>query len=159
MAVAEDTRTDRPATPRWTLVASEALCVVGMFAASYLTWAHYTSASKLGCPDTGVINCTKVTTSPESVIAGVPVSVAGMCFFAVMAVLCSPWAWRSSIARVRLARVAASVVGVGMILWLLYVELFRLDAICLWCTAVHVITVLLFFTVAFGSAAVAIGRR
>jgi uncharacterized membrane protein len=40
-----------------------------------------------------------------------------------------------------------------MILWLVYVELFRLDALCLYCTAVHVITVLLFITVALGTVA------
>ncbi len=30
-----------------------------------------------------------------------------------------------------------------MVLWLVYVELFLVDAICVWCTSVHAITVLL----------------
>jgi uncharacterized membrane protein len=40
-----------------------------------------------------------------------------------------------------------------MVLWLLYVELFRLNAICLYCSAVHAITVALFVTVMLGTTA------
>lgn len=35
-------------------------------------------------------------------------------------------------------------------LYLVYVELFRVDAICLWCTAVHVLTFLLFVVTLLG---------
>jgi uncharacterized membrane protein len=34
-----------------------------------------------------------------------------------------------------------------MVLWLIYVEIFKVEAICLWCTGVHVVTVLLLGTV------------
>jgi uncharacterized membrane protein len=43
-------------------------------------------------------------------------------------------------------------VGAVFVLYLVWVELFRVDAICLWCTAVHVVTVALFAVIAFGSA-------
>ncbi len=33
-----------------------------------------------------------------------------------------------------------------MVLWLVYVEIFKVDAICLWCTGVHVVTLLLLVT-------------
>jgi uncharacterized membrane protein len=46
------------------------------------------------------------------------------------------------------------VAGVGMVLYLVYAELFILDAICLWCTAVHVLALALFAVVGFGAAAV-----
>jgi len=39
------------------------------------------------------------------------------------------------------------VAGVAMVLHLVYAELFQIDAICLWCTTVHVITVVLFAVV------------
>ncbi len=39
------------------------------------------------------------------------------------------------------------VAGVAMVLHLVYAELFQIDAICLWCTTVHVITVILFAVV------------
>jgi uncharacterized membrane protein len=35
------------------------------------------------------------------------------------------------------------MVGVLTALYLLWVELFRVDAICLWCTAVHLCTLVL----------------
>jgi uncharacterized membrane protein len=40
------------------------------------------------------------------------------------------------------------------VFYLVYAELFVLDAICLWCTAVHVITVALFGAIAWGTAVV-----
>jgi uncharacterized membrane protein len=39
-----------------------------------------------------------------------------------------------------------------MVLWLVYAELFLINAICLYCTAVHIMTVLLFLQTAIGTA-------
>lgn len=139
--------------PRWTMVLSVLLCVAGVGVAAYLTYAHYTTAKVLACSDKGLVNCAKVTTSSYSRIAGIPVADAGLAFFVVMVALCSPWAWRSSWLVLRYARLISASAGVVLVLWLLYAELFRLNAICLYCTAVHVITLLLFITVAFGTAA------
>ena len=44
-------------------------------------------------------------------------------------------------------RLAGVVSGVGMVFYLVYAELFQIDAICIYCTAVCVITVLLFAVV------------
>jgi uncharacterized membrane protein len=38
-----------------------------------------------------------------------------------------------------------------MVLYLVYTELFTLDALCLWCTAVHAITFLLFVVTLVGT--------
>ncbi len=51
--------------------------------------------------------------------------------------------------RLRLATVS---LGALFVLYLVWVELFRVDAICLWCTAVHVLAVALFAVVAVASA-------
>jgi uncharacterized membrane protein len=50
------------------------------------------------------------------------------------------------------ARLAAVTAGAVFVLYLVWVELFRVDAICLWCTAVHVLAVALFAVVALASA-------
>jgi uncharacterized membrane protein len=63
--------------------------------------------------------------------------------------------WRSSSRSLRTGRVLWSLVGVGTALWLVYAELFKIDNICLYCTAVHVIALLLFATTAFATAATA----
>jgi hypothetical protein len=39
---------------------------------------------------------------------------------------------------------AWAVVGLGTVLYLFYAELFRIDAVCLWCTSVHVQALILF---------------
>lgn len=145
---------ERP--PVWPWIIGLVISVAGLGVSAYLTYAHYTSASSLACPDTGLINCAKVTTSSYSHIFGLPVAVLGLAFFAAILPLQLPAAWRSTWAPLRLARLGATVVGVGMVLWLLYVELFRLDAICLYCTAVHALTILLFFSTALGTASTAV---
>lgn len=147
--------TDDPGAgmPRWPARVSMVLCGLGAAVAGYLTYAHFTTAAVLACPERGIINCAKVTTSPYSSIAGVPVAVAGLAFFVVMGALSTPRAWRSPARSLRGIRLLLSTAGVGMVLWLLYVELFRLNAICLYCSAVHAITVALFVTVMLGTTA------
>lgn len=140
-------------SPRWPAAVGSAVCVLGLAVAGYLTCAHYTTAAALACPETGIVNCAKVTTSSYSEVLGIPVAVLGLAFFAGMLPMQLPLAWRSSSRRLRAARVAAATVGVGAVCWLLYAELFELDAICLYCTAVHALTVLLFVTTALGTVA------
>ena len=80
--------------PRWPGVVGTVLCVLGLGVAGYLTYEHFTSSSTLACSDNGVVNCLKVTTSSYSAVAGVPVAVLGLVFFAVMLVLQLPPMWR-----------------------------------------------------------------
>lgn len=126
--------------------------VVGLAGSVYLTVEHYTSPAILACPSGRVVDCRTVTTSAQSVLFGVPVAVLGAVFFAVMVALTLPVAWRSSGAGIRLARGGLAAAGVAMMLYLLYAELFLIDAICLWCTLVHVCVFALAAGVAFGTA-------
>ena len=64
-------------------------------------------------------------------------AVLGVVFFVVYAGLCAPPAWRSPEPLVRYARLAWAIGGVGMVVYLIYAELFEIDAICLWCSLVH----------------------
>jgi uncharacterized membrane protein len=77
-------------------------------------------------------------------VLGIPVAPLGVVWFVVAAALFLPVAWRAPSPAVRYARIAWMVAGVLMVVRLVYAELFQIDAICLWCTAVHVITVALF---------------
>ncbi|HVQ94132.1 MAG TPA: vitamin K epoxide reductase family protein [Mycobacteriales bacterium] len=122
-----------------------ALALLGLALSAYLTAEHYTGSSTLACSASGVIDCLRVTTSPQSVLLGVPVAVWGLLYFAGMTVLALPPAWRR--AGLHRPRVVAAVAGVAFVLYLLYTELFTLDAVCLWCTAVHVVTAALLLAV------------
>lgn len=140
--------------PLWYQLATWALAIAGLGVSIYLTIAHYTSSSILVCSDKGLVNCGLVTTSPESIVFGVfPVAVLGLAFFVFMTAATSPWAWRLKFPALTWIRVASVVVGIGFVLYLVYTELFTLDAICLWCTSVHVLTFLLFVLVVGGAAA------
>jgi uncharacterized membrane protein len=131
--------------PRWRPWAAFVLCLGGVGVSTYLTIAHFTSASILACASTSTINCEKVTTSSQSEIFGViPVAVVGLVFYVVMSVLDFPAMWRVQDRRVHQLRLAASVGAMGMVIYLLVAELFQIGAICLWCSSVHVITFLLF---------------
>jgi uncharacterized membrane protein len=124
---------------------------LGLGVAGYLTYEHFTSSSSLACSGNGVVNCLKVTTSSYSEVAGVPVAVLGLVFFAVMLVLQLPAMWQRADRALRLARVAWAAVGLGTAIYLLSAELFSIDAICLWCTAVHVLTLLIFGTTVYAT--------
>jgi uncharacterized membrane protein len=141
--------------PRWPGVAGTFLSALGLGVAGYLAYEHFTSSSTLACSDNGIVNCLKVTTSSYSMVAGVPVAVLGLVFFAVMLVLQLPPMWLRPEPAVRLGRLAWAVVGLGTVLYLLSTELFVIDAICLWCTSVHVLTLLLFGTTVFATASYA----
>jgi len=133
--------------PAWVAPVTLALAAAGLAVSVYLTLVHYTTTVKLACSTTGVVNCEKVTTSPQSMLAGVPVALLGVVFFVVAGLLCLPAAWQSKAPAVRVARIGWTVAGVAMVLHLVYAELFQIDAVCLWCTSVHVITVILFAAV------------
>ena len=85
-----------------------------------------------------------MTTSPQSVVFGIPVAVLGLAFYVFLVAIMSPYAWRSGRREIALTRMLSLVVGIGFVLYLLYAELFQIGAICLYCTSVHVITFLLF---------------
>jgi len=133
-----------PRVPGWARVASLGLSLTAVAIASYLTVAHYTDPAALACPDTGIVNCALVTTSSWSVVLGVPLAVLGLVWAVAMTALNAPWTWDSGAAWVDRVRLVVSGAGAAMVLYLIYVELFRIGAVCLWCTAMHITAVCLF---------------
>ena len=130
--------------PRWAVASTAVLALVGLGISTYLTIAHYIGTQALACSDNGAINCAKVTTSPESVILGIPVAVLGLAFYLAAVPLFSPWSWRSTDRRVHILRLVAICTGMVFVLWLIAAELLIIGAICLWCTGVHLVTFGLF---------------
>ena len=152
-----DTRASGPggAGPAvWLQLTTFALALLGLGVSIYLTIAHFTESTLAGCSETkGLVNCTKVTTSAQSYVFGIPVAVLGLAFYVFAVAIMSPWAWRAARREIHLVRIASLVVGIGFVLYLLYAELFIIGSICLYCTSVHVITFLLFVLTMFAIAA------
>ena len=131
-------------------IVSFLITLVGLGISIYLTVEHYDAKLTLACPESATINCAKVTTSRWSHIGAVPVALLGLIFFVGMALLCSPPAWRlRALDRVR---ILGAAVGIVSAVYLIYIELFRVNAICLWCTGVHVCTLALLAAVLWQTA-------
>ena len=128
----------------WLQLATWVLALAGLGVSIYLTIAHFTETALAGCSESGLVNCTKVTTSPQSYVFGIPVAVLGLAFYLFAVAIMSPWAWRAARREIHLLRLASVVVGIGFVLYLIYAELFIIGSICLYCTSVHAITFLLF---------------
>lgn len=141
-----------PAASRWAgggiPLATLIISVLGLADSAYLVYQHFSAAQTFaGCSDKGSVNCEAVTTSAWSYLFGshlLPVSVLGLAFFLFMIVINSPWGWRAPWPAVHWVRLGAAIVGVVMVLYLIWAELFRINAICLYCTGVHVLTFILF---------------
>lgn len=139
---------------RWLPLAATAIALLGVADGVYLTIAHFTSAAILACSSTGVVNCAKVTTSPESEIVGIPVAVLGLAYFMAMVGLNLPRCWQADgaagawVARVRLG---AAVAGIGFVIYLVYAEVLIIGNICEYCTIIHGLAFVLFVLVAMGS--------
>ncbi len=121
------------------------LSLFGLGVSIYLTIAHYDTSVSLACPDTGVVNCAKVTSSSESMVFGIfPVAVLGLAFYVFMAAVNSPLGWRWNRREVSWLRLGSVIIGMGFVLYLVYAEVIQIGNICLWCTSVHVATFALF---------------
>jgi uncharacterized membrane protein len=108
-------------------VAVAALALAGLAIAAYLTVVHYTGDAPVCAIAHG---CAVVQQSGYAELAGVPVAVLGLAgYAAILASLARDGeVWRTATACLALA-------GFGFSAWLTYVEVFRLEAICIWCVA------------------------
>jgi uncharacterized membrane protein len=105
-----------------------------------------------------VVNCAKVTTSRYSEFLGIPVALLGLGFFVAMTALCLPFPWRMPSPWPNRLRLTAVVGGVAFVCYLIWAELFRIDAICLWCSVVHALTIALFALVVIRQALAPVER-
>jgi len=138
-------------TQRWVRLGTFALTLSALAISTYLSIAHFTTAKILACSGTGTVDCTRVTTSAQSRFLGIPVALLGLGWSLAMVSLCAPPAWRARAPWIRAARLGLACAGIAFVLWLVYAELFLIRAICLWCTAMHVLVFAVFvLVVVFG---------
>ncbi len=112
-----------------------AVAVTGLAIATYLTVVHYAGGDPVCAIAHG---CATVQKSHYAQLAGVPVALLGALGY--LAIL-------GSLARdgetARTATAFLAIAGVGFSVWLTYVELFELDAVCIWCVGSAICMVLL----------------
>jgi uncharacterized membrane protein len=76
--------------------------------------------------------------------------VPGVVFFVALLGLNVPAAWRHQSPFRLLSRLGLATGGVGFAVYLIYTELFAVHAVCLWCTAAHLLALLPFGVTLFG---------
>ncbi len=122
---------------RWRLFGL-VVSAVGLVDAIYLLSDSLFPSVQLYCPTSGAINCALVTSSSYSRFAGIPVALLGVLFFAGMLVVM--WLNNPTLNYVLMPMWMIGVIFVG---YLVYAEVFALDAICLYCTLDHILALLL----------------
>jgi uncharacterized membrane protein len=153
-----------PPAPTWLIAATGVLALIGVALSVYLVITHLHPAALIcSGTKTSLVNCAAVTQSAQSKVFGIfPVAELGLGFYVVLAVLCTPWAWRMqrvlrlgpvSIGNreLRWIRLAGIIMGMGFVLYLVFVELIQLKQICVYCTGVHIATFFLFVLIVFDS--------
>jgi len=101
--------------------------VAGIALASYLTYVHY-QPKALICTGSG--GCETVQDSRYAMLAGIPVAVLGLAAWVVVLGLTI---WNSELART--LTTALAVAALAFAVYLVILQLFVIDAICIWCMA------------------------
>jgi uncharacterized membrane protein len=104
------------------------LTLAGIAVAGYLTWVHYEDVNPVCVGGGG--SCEKVQTSEYADLIGIPVAVIGVAgYLTVLSAL---------LIRIEVATLFAAAVALisfGFAIYLTYLELFVIEAICQWCVA------------------------
>ena len=108
------------------------IALVGLFVALYLTLYKVGVIGELAC---SIGSCEAVQTSRWSTFLGLPVAAWGLAFYAsVLAIALTGLTERYEDSRpLALGMLALTAWGALFSLWLTYVELFVIRAICQWC--------------------------
>lgn len=117
---------------RWGLLAALALAGIGI--SSYLTFTHFAD-QPVACAGLG--ECNTVQTSDYAEVLGIPVAALGLAFCAALLGLVL---WRLTDLDLAaewapLAVFSMTLGGVAYAAYLTYIELFVLEAICIWCVS------------------------
>jgi uncharacterized membrane protein len=144
----------RAATPHsmgWLPFTTFFVSILGLVDSGYQVYTHFSGTGLLGC-SARADSCVLVQNSVYAWVFGIPVAVLGAAFYLFMVVACSPQAWRSALPAIRWARLAAVIIGMIFVLYLIFREVVSLRQICEYCTSVHVITFALFALIVFQAA-------
>lgn len=106
------------------------LDVVGLGIALYLSVVELNGGVPICGPLKG---CEEVARSEYSRIAGIPVAVFGVGLSLVLLTLAIAW-WRTDLYALLLAHYGLSLAGVIFEAYFLYLQVFVIGAVCIWCT-------------------------
>jgi uncharacterized membrane protein len=120
------------------------LDIAGLLIAGYLSVVELGGGTPVCGPITG---CEEVALSEYSRIGGVPVAVYGVGLSLILLTLAIAW-WRTDLYGLLLAHYGLSLAGVVFEVYFIYVQMFVIGAVCVWCAS-YGLSLILRFVVAF----------
>lgn len=118
-------------TDRTLRIAAATAALVGVGVSGYLTWVRHDAAALICIAGGG---CETVQESAYAEIAGIPVAVLGLLSYTLVLGLVI---WDTPNARLGAATIA--FVGLLFSLYLVALQLFVIDAVCVWCMASDIV--------------------
>ncbi|MFI5280398.1 MAG: vitamin K epoxide reductase family protein [Gemmatimonadales bacterium] len=121
-----------------------ALALAGVLLSTYLTMYHYGMVGPLVCGASE--SCEKVQLSRYAMFLGVPVAVLGLGGYALLLVVALAGLEGRFAAGPHVTRLLALISGGGVAfsIYLTYLELFRIHAVCRWCVGSAVVITAIF---------------
>ena len=119
------------------------VALAGLFVALYLTMYKLGYIGTLTC---AVGSCEKVQTSRWATFLGFPVGAWGVAYYVAVLGVSLAGLSASLAERREVSQALVAMTGVGLLfsLWLTYLELFVIDAICQWCVISAILATALF---------------
>jgi len=119
------------------------VALAGLFVASYLALYKLGYIGNLVC---AVGSCEVVQTSKWATLLGYPVAIWGVAYYAAVLAICLAGLAPSLVDNRRVSEVLVVMTGTGVLfsLWLTYLELFVIHAICMWCVVSAILATILF---------------
>ena len=106
-----------------------AIALAGLAIAVYLLTARIIGEAPACGPVKG---CETVAASAYATLFGVPVALFGVGFSAILVAACAVW-WRRADRRALYAAYGLGLAGIIAVVYLTYLEVFVIGAICVWC--------------------------
>jgi uncharacterized membrane protein len=119
------------------------VALAGLFVALYLALFKLGYIGTLVC---AVGSCEVVQTSKWATFLGYPVAVWGVAYYVAVLAVCLAGLRAGLVDDRRVSQLLVVMTGIGVVfsLWLTYLELFVIDAICMWCVVSAILASILF---------------
>ncbi|NWF68910.1 MAG: vitamin K epoxide reductase family protein [Chloroflexi bacterium] len=124
------------------------LVAIGIAISGYLSIVKLTDSSQI-CIETGPFNCDVVQSSVYAEFMGIPIAYLGLATYLTLGFLI---AFENRIGLLKDYGVTLTF-GIALFafmysMWLVYLQVFRLEALCMWCLAHEIVMTLLFIVTA-----------
>ena len=133
------TPTEKSTSPGWGVIVIMLLALTGVFDTAYLTIEHF-QGREVGCSITN--GCGEVLNSQYATIGPVPLALLGLIYYLTLVILAALWADKRNPLHLLYLQALATA-GLALSLYLVYLQIFVIQAICQYCMLSAITTTLI----------------